>query len=305
MLVAPANPNAHIVRDGSARWLAADVSPELAYATIKDLWVSQGYKIVRDEPLIGLLETDWAERHPQIDEDMLRNGLHKALGAFDSNGERDRFRARIDRTASNTTEVTITHRAMVEIVTGVYKDSSKWQRAPSEPELEVEMLQRLALRLAPAQPLRVAVTGGAAAAPVAAVPAPQAPADAPAPASRVHKVASGGTMTLQVEDSLDRTWRLVGVALDRGGFTVEERRRDRNAYLVRYLDPDYEAAEREKRGWWDRIFNADAKVPEQQFLIAVSANGTMTGVEVQDKDGRPDNSATGRHILDQLMEQLQ
>jgi outer membrane protein assembly factor BamC len=310
--VAPVQANARIERDGNARWLAVDVSPEQAYNVLKEMWVGMGYKIEKDEPLVGVVETDWAEVHPEIQEDAIRNGLHKAFGAFDSNGERNKFRARIERTANNTSEITITNRGMVEVVTGIYHDSSKWQARPSDPELESEMLHRLALRFAPVQPLRVAVASGTAdaAAMVAAVPAP-APAtasvageNASSAASRVHQVASGGVMTLQVEDTLERTWRQVGVALDRGSFTIEDRKRDKSVYAVRYLDPEYELSEREKRSWWNRVFNSDAKVPEQQFLIALSANGATTIVEVQDKDGRPDSSPTAQRILSQLMEQL-
>jgi outer membrane protein assembly factor BamC len=308
--VAPAATNAHIERDGNFRWLAVDASPELVYTTLKSLWINLGYKIDVDEPLIGIVETNWAEVHPEMDEDVIRNGLHKAFGAFDSNGVRNRFRARIERTASNSTEVFITHRTMEEVLQGVYKDSSKWQMRPADPELEVEMLRRLAVRLMPAQPLRVAVADGTAAAATAVAPAAVASTAAedkallsPAP-SRVHKVASGGAMTLQVEDSIDHVWRQVGGALDRGGFTVEERRREKRIYAVRYLDPDYEASEREKRSWWDRVFNSDAKVPEQQFLIALTSTGSATSIEVQDRDGRPDGGATARRIVDQLMEQL-
>ena len=309
MAVSPAEPRARILHEGNARWLAVDVSPELAYTTLKEMWTGMGYKIQKDEPLVGIVETDWSETRPEINEDAIRNGLHKAFGAFDSNGERNKFRARIERTSANTTEITITNRGMVEIVTGIYHDSSKWQARPPDPELEAEMLHRLALRFAPAQPLRVAVASESAAA-AAAAAAPSAAATVPGEnaavtaSSRVHRVASGGSMTLQVEDTLDHTWRQVGMALDRGGFTVEERRRDKNVYAVRYLDPDYEASEREKRSWWNRVFNADAKVPEQQFLIAMTANGATTVVEVQDKEGRPDSGATAKRILDQLMEQL-
>lgn len=306
-MVAPVDAHARIEHSGNARWLAVDVSPEQAYTTLKEMWAGMGYKIAKDEPLVGIVETDWSETRPEVNEDALRNGLHKAFGAFDSNGERNKFRARIERTANNTSEITITNRGLVEVVTGFYHDSSKWQARAPDPELEAEMLHRLALRFTPTQPLRVAVASGpAAAAELApAVPPAAVPGENAAPAaSRVHRVASGGSMTLQVEDSLDRTWRQVGVALDRGGFTVEERRRDKNVYAVRYLDPDYELAEREKRSWWNRVFNSEAKVPEQQFLIALSTNGAMTGIEVQDKDGRPDNGATAQRILDQLMEQL-
>ena len=299
--VAPTVAGARIVREGNQRWLAVDLSPEVAYTTIKDLWTNLGYKIAVDEPRLGVLETDWAESHPMIEQDVLRNALHKAFGAYDANGERNKYRARIERTEKNTAEITISHRAMEEVFTSPMRDTTKWQAVPSRPELEAEMLQRVALRFASAAPLQVAVA-----------PSVSAPAPASAPSvpetqvsdSRVHKVTVGGVVTLQVEDSLDRTWRRVGIALDRGGFTVEERLRDKSTYAVRYLDPEYEAREREKKSWWDRIFNADAKIPEQQFRIVISANGPTTAVEVQDRDGKPDAGTTASRILDQIMEQL-
>jgi len=294
---------ARIVRDGNQRWLAVDLSPEVAYVTIKDLWTSLGYKIAVDEPRLGVLETDWAESHPMIEQDALRNALHRVFGSYDSNGERNKYRARIDRTEKNTSEITISHRAMEEVFTSPMRETTKWQAVPPRPELEAEMLQRVALRFASAAPLQVAVAPSSSVAAASAM-APASVPETTVPDSRVHKVTVDGLVTLQVEDSLDRTWRRVGIALDRGGFTVEERIRDKNTYAVRYLDPDYEAREREKKGWWDRIFNADAKIPEQQFRIVMSTNGPTTAVEVQDRDGKPDAGTTAVRILDQIMEQL-
>jgi len=299
--VAPTVAGARIVRDGNQRWLAVDLSPEIAYTTIKDLWTSLGYKIAVDEPRLGVLETDWSETHPVIEQDALRNVLHKVFGSYDANGERNKYRARIERTEKNTAEITISHRAMEEVFTSPLHETTKWQAVPPRPELEAEMLQRVALRFASAAPLQVAV------APSSSAVAPASPASVPETSvsdSRVHKVTVGGMVTLQVEDSLDRTWRRVGIALDRGGFTVEERIRDKTTYAVRYLDPEYEAKEREKKSWWDRIFNADSKIPEQQFRIVMSANGPTTAVEVQDPDGKPDAGTTAVRILDQIMEQL-
>ena len=127
---------------------------------------------------------------------------------------------------------------------------------------------------------------------------------APPADARVHKVTAGGQVTLQIEDDLEHAWRRVGIALDRGGFTIEDRSRDKHEYSVRYLDPEYEASEKEKRGWWDRVFNSDAKIPEQEFQIAVTANGVVSVVEVRGKDGKPDNGSTAHRIIDQLVEDL-
>jgi len=320
LVVAPPPAGAHIVRVGNQRWLAVDATPEVAYATVKELWSGMGLAIAVDEPLVGLLETGWSEYRPDVKEDIVRSGLQRVLGAFTSSGERNKYRARIERTAANTAEITITHRGLEEVFTSPANDSTKWQARKPDPELEAVMLQRLALRFVPAHALRVAVAPEVAPAAPAVVPAagaalsaPVAPTTAAAAtepaavsvsAPRVHKVTVGGTVTLQMEDTLEHTYRKVGAALDRLGFTIESRSREKGQYAVRYLDPEYEASEREKKNWWDRIFNSEAKIPEQQFQIVASASGPLTVIEVQDKDGRADGSATSRHILDQLLEQL-
>jgi len=301
--VDPAVPAARIVREGSQRWLAVNASPEVAYATVRDVFVSQGFKIAIDDPALGLLETEWAETRPKVNEDAPRNALTRLLGAFDSNGEQNKFRARIERTATNTAEITITHKGLDEVFTSPQKDTTKWQVRAPDPELEAILLQRVALRFAAVQPAVAVAPAPAAAAPPAATAAPAA---APVAASdaRVHKVTAGGYVTLQIEDDVDHAWRRVGIALDRGGFTIEDRSRDKHQYSVRYLDPDYETSEKEKRGWWDRMFNSEAKIPEQEFQIALAPNGAVTVVQVHAKDGKSDNSPTALRIVDQLEENL-
>jgi outer membrane protein assembly factor BamC len=302
--VAISNGAARIVHDGNQRWLEVDASPELVYTAIKELWSGQGMKLAIDEPAVGLLETEWVESRPEVNEDAIRNGLHKVLGAFDSNGLRDKYRAFIERTSRDTSVVTISHSGLAEVYDSPNQDRTKWQARAPQPELAAAMLQRLALRFVPLAPLRVAVASPGAPSSAAPAAPPAAPVLPEIQSTRAHQVTSGGNVSLLVEDSVERTWRRIGIALDRKGFTIEERKRDKYSYTVRYLDPDYEVREKEKRGWWDRIFNSDAKVPEQQFLIVASADGANTAVMVQDKEGRPDNRDTARHILDQLTEAL-
>ena len=41
-----------------------------------------------------------------------------------------------------------------------------------------------------------------------------------------------------VNEPFDRSWRRVGLALDRIGFTVQDRDRSQGIYFVRYINPD-------------------------------------------------------------------
>jgi outer membrane protein assembly factor BamC len=109
---------------------------------------------------------------------------------------------------------------------------------------------------------------------------------------------------VSIGEPFDRAWRRVGLALDRGGFTVEDRDRARGLYFVRYLDPVVEQKQRDDQGFLSKIFGRDAKVEAQQFRVLVAAAGEQTVVTVQDREGKPDTSPTSNKILAQINDQL-
>jgi outer membrane protein assembly factor BamC len=297
----PGVPNARLEREGSQRWLAVDLPPEQVIEQVRETFKDTGLGIERDDPTLGIIESVWAENHARLPLDFLRKALGKVADTFYSTSELDKFRARIERTSSNTTEVFVSHRGMIEVYTNSQHDQTIWQLRPSEPELEAELLRRMQLRFLPgatataagsATAVNTAAAGGAAAAPV------------PQNARLVVGPDAGDTKVL-INEPFDRAWRRVGLALDRGGFTVEDRDRTKGLYYVRYLDPDYEAKIRDKQGFLSKFFGRDPKIDAQQFRIVVAANGAEgTDVRVQDKEGKPEGSATGAKILAQITEQL-
>ncbi len=297
LAVAPIVPNARIEREGTQRWLAVDVPPEQAYNVVREFLPTIGLQIEREDAKTGIVETAWAENRANLPQSMIRGLLGRFLGQVYSTGEMDKFRFRVERTAANTSEVFVSHRGMVEVFTSQAQDSTKWQPRPPDPELEVELLQRLAQRFAPLPAQATAAGAGAAAVggvPIATVPdiARLLPADASNPAR------------VSINEPFDRAWRRVGLALDRGGFTVEDRDRARGLYFVRYLDPEIEQKQRDNQGFLSRIFGRDAKVEAQQFRVLVAAVGERTVVTVQDREGKPDSSPTSGKILAQINDQL-
>jgi len=303
----PAVPNARLERDGSQRWLAVDLPPEQVIDQVREAFKDAGLGIERDEPTLGIIETVWGENHARLPLDFLRKALGKVADTFYSTSELDKFRARIERTANNTTEVYISHRGMVEVYTNSQHDQTIWQLRPSEPELEAEVLRRIQLRFLPG------ASGTATAA--ATAPAKSAAADntaaakgMPPPPPQNARLVSGATAAdtkVSINEPFDRAWRRVGLALDRGGFTVEDRDRTRGLYYVRYIDPDYEAKMHDQQGFFSKLFGRDVKIDAQQFRILVAADGgDGTDVRVQDKEGKPDGTATGSKILAQITEQL-
>lgn len=293
--VAPALPNARIERAGSQRWLAVDVAPETAYAVVKEFWPSVGLAIEREDPAAGIIETVWAENRAKLPQDIIRRTIGRVFDSLYSTGEQDKYRTRIERTAKNTSEIYISHRGMIEVYTSQAQDSTRWQPRPPDPEMEAEMLQRLALRFAP-RPVQTAAAPAAATAVSTGSAAPQV--------ARLVKGPDGRNERVDVDEPFDRAWRRIGLALDRGGFTVEDRDRAKGTYFVRYLDPDYESKQREKQGLFSKLLGREPKIEAQQFRVHVAAAGDATRVTVLDKDGKPATGATADKILAQIDEQL-
>ncbi|UCG99021.1 MAG: outer membrane protein assembly factor BamC [Burkholderiales bacterium] len=297
LLVAPAVPNARIEREGTQRWLVVDVPPEQSFNVVREFLPTIGLQIEREDAKLGIVETAWAENRASLPQPLIRGLLGRFLGQVFSTGEMDKFRFRIERTAGNTSEIFVSHRGMVEVYTSQAQDSTKWQPRPSDPELEVELLQLLAQRFAPAPAQATAAAAQAAGG--AAVTVSTQP-----PIAQVLPADASGPARVSIDEPFDRAWRRVGLALDRGGFTVEDRDRARGLYFVRYLDPEVEQKQRDSQGFLSKLFGRDAKVDAQQFRVAVSAAGDRTMVTVQDREGRPDTSPTSGKILAQINDQL-
>ncbi len=110
-----------------------------------------------------------------------------------------------------------------------------------------------------------------------------------------------GAELLEVFEPFDRVWRRVGLALDRVGFTVEDRDRAKGIYFVRYADPD---TEKDTRGILTRWFSSDPKVKPEQYRVLITQAATNSQVNVLNKDGAKDTSRTAQRILTLLHEQL-
>ena len=92
------------------------------------------------------------------------------------------------------------------------------------------------------------------------------------------------------------------MALDRIGFAVEDRNREKGIYFVRYNDP---LADDDKKGWFSSLaFWSSDKKESKQYQIALIAQGAQTQIIVNDNDGKRENSSTAKRILTLLEEQL-
>ena len=126
------------------------------------------------------------------------------------------------------------------------------------------------------------------------------------PRATLSKGADGAGM-LALNEQFDRAWRRVGLALDRVGFTVEDRDRSKGLYFVRYIDPQLDTKAPEKSGWLSKFkfWGGTEKPKAEQYRILVrNADPEGSQVNVLDKDGAQEKSETARRILSLLYEQL-
>ena len=285
-------------RTGSERWLVVQEPPDRVWPVVREFWQERGFLIRTEAPEAGIMETDWAENRANLPQDFIRGLLGRFAEQVYSTAERDKFRTRLEPTADGKgTEIYISHRGMQEVYTMSPNRSegqtgqTYWQPRPSDPGLESEFLRRLMVRLGtPEERAKVATATASR-----------------LPPNRAEIVkSSNGTQLLQVNEPFDRAWRRVGIALDRVGFTVEDRDRQNGLYFVRYADPESDMQRKDaERGFLSRIFGgSDPKVKAEQYRVQVTQEKELSTVHVLNKDGGADASGTAQRILALLHEQL-
>lgn len=287
-----------LVRDGGQRWLTSPESPDKLFPILRSFWAERGFVLVTDSPEVGVLETDWAENRAKLPQDMLRRSLGRVIDSLYSTGERDKYRTRIERNAAGGSDIFLVHRGMEEVYDNERKERTVWQARPRDPELEAEMLGRLMVRLGSKEDAARAAlgttTGTAAATTPSATRTTVQRGAAPLPA----------TATVAVNEGFDRAWRIVGVALDRSGFTVEDRDRSAGLYFVRYIDP--RLAGKEEPNFFQKLFSRDTDTRPGRYRVLVqSTNANTTQVTVQNSGGSMDNSEPARQIIGRLIEEMQ
>jgi outer membrane protein assembly factor BamC len=272
-----------VERHGQLRWLVVPLAPESVWPQLRTFWEHRGYTIESEDAPAGVMETNWTEDRARLSGDVARNTIGSLLGALFDTGERDRYRTRVERTAEGC-EIYVSHQGAEEVYVKDGSGGTIWRARPNDPQLEAEMLSRLMVVLgSKEEPARAAVTA------------------APEPAARARAVAGGAA--LEVDEPFDRAWRRVGLALDRSGFTVEDRDRASGVYYVRYVDP--KSAGKEEPGWWARLWGDKSNpLAAVRYRVSVKASGEKTAVAVLTSAGLADTGENGQRIAAQLVNEL-
>lgn len=278
----------HLERDGDRYWLVVEQDPAKVWSAVKDFWISNGLLLKKEDPRLGIIETEWIENRADIPAGPIRSLLSQVIDFAYSAPTRDKFRVRLER-VDDATEVYLTHYGVEESIRSdapFGQDASNvaiWQSRPRDPELEAEMLKRLMVHLGASEKR-----------------AETEVAEAPEPAKARARLVGAGDPMMIIDENYSLAWRLVGLALDSSNFLVQDQNRAQGLYLVEYRDPLKESTEKgllSKLAFWK-----DEPPPEGvRYQVRLAGRGPRTVLLVYDADGQPENSPTTRRILTSLL----
>lgn len=279
--VLPANAGLQIMRDGNVRWLQVSAPAEAVWPKLQEFWRVMGVDLKRDEPRVGIMETDWAENKAEIPLDGIRKLLGKAFEGMYDAGSRDRYKMRLERPSAQATNVYLSHERAEEIVSGT---GTKWQYAPSRPELEGEMLNRLMIFMQGGDPAK------------SAAPIPESTLTAvPVAMTKLD----AGQPALLVGGGANDVWIRTGIMLGRIGLSIEGQQREQGIYVATYQG---DTRDQEKQGFFTRMFKSDRDVLKigARYQVQIADAGNRSVITVGDADGSPLNPAIANGLLERL-----
>ena len=238
------NTKVEVKRDSYRRWLEVNLPPLEVFALSKDFFRSFGFKLVKENQSIGILETDFLEKQTVVPEKSLgpiRAALAKALKTSYGMPTADKYRVRVEPLENpNKAEVYLTLSSIGEVVSG---EMRLWQPKEKDLELETEMLLSLMVFLGSDE--------------ISASSKIQASDDEKKPLLEIVN-SDDGYASLIFPYSRDESWRYLGWALDELGVDIEDRDIIDGSYFIK-VTPE--------KGFLSKIISAVGSIESYQLYI--------------------------------------
>jgi outer membrane protein assembly factor BamC len=287
--VLPKQRNIRIVRDGGLRWLEVDLQADMLWARLREFWGHMGLTLKRDEPQLGIMETEWAENRADIPEGFIRGLISKVFKGAYSAPTRDKYRMRIEPLDAGISALYLTHYGVEQVnVEAGELEKTVWKPRPSDTELSNEMLNQLLVYLGVPEEQRRSL----AAKQVTVSP-------------RASLIEEGDEVTaVAIDEGFARAWRRTGIVLDRLGLVVEDRNRSAGIYYIAVTDLAEEAGGGEK-GWFASLFSGDEdEEMSKRYRIVLTVRGEKTEAHLQNVDGGAADAKARRELLTKLRDGL-
>lgn len=280
---------------GELPYIIVDADPETTWLAVKKYWEYNGIRLKTQEPAIGLMETDWLEDVSDLPKTGISRLLDSILQMVHDSGKRDRYRIRFARQPNGQTAVMLIYSQAEE--KALHSNNSKeaegfrWQLSDNDnPELQLEMTRRLAVFIS-AQLRRQQQTSDAA--PGAAT-------------TGIHAQLTDidGQPALAVKGTYAQVWRILGIALDKASFALENQDYSTGTYQLHYQP---QSSEKQKDSFFARLWGSKAhehKNDSPQYLLRLADKGNYTVVVVQSVNARPVPVKEARTLLETIQTAL-
>lgn len=277
------------VRDGNLFWLEIDKTPTELWPMLKSFIGKTGFEIKYANQTLGIIDTGWRENEDGA-------SWMVTMTSGDQGVYMDKYRFHLERDkGTKETRVFVRHKgariARDVVNTKIWDDEDSvavsenktgktlWVARPSDPELEIEMLQNFMVY--------IGLDKDAVSDELSAYSNKQT--------AKIIEQDQG--LALEVKENFPRTWRRVGLALDRIGFVVDDLNRSAGVY---YISLPEKFGSKEEKTWFERMFDKDKSEIPKDFLLTVSEHGEETYVTIRNRTSPKLDNKVAEKILRQI-----
>jgi outer membrane protein assembly factor BamC len=282
---------------GDFYWLSVDEPVTNLYQQVKNFWALEGYGLVVDEPVIGIMQTEWIYKE-EGGQKKDPSWWQRILERDNYAASQDQFKTRIERdpTGQSSNRIYIAHRGteiMPEIRVGSLKteavDTSEWHFRRSEPELEIEMLSRLMIFLGLKKAdvdMQLSQTGLF------------------KPRAFLEFSADENSPYLILKDPYQIAWNRVQHLLQRMNFEIVDTNFKGQLSGKGFIAVNAEILESVKSKGFFSFGDSDKRISRRFKLILSAETNELTRVTLEDPEGDLDTSPEGEEFLKLLFEQI-
>lgn len=289
------------LKDGSDRWLRVQGKPNQVWPVLEHFWQDQHMTLAQNDPAAGWMITDWVNDPQGVPVTVPADTTGAVAGNLPAQLVQVRMRVRIEATKDlSGTDVFLTEQGQQQERTVGTQSAQWWAVLPEDRQLEDVYLRQLALSFkVPESPS------------VAPAPTPEQPALVTTEVDTFHdelKTLPSGETVIEMKEPFDRAWRHVGLALDRGAFTIEDRDRSQGIYYISYTDKTLEDQEKSNKSLWSKIAfwrSEDKSRFTKTYRVTLSSNADEeTKVDMRDKEDKEVPNELSKRVLTLLNDQL-
>jgi len=283
---------------GDLYWLTVEEPVDNLYQLVKNFWFSEGYRLMVDEPVIGIMQTEWllTEQGPS---DEGGSWFSSLFSGDDLTASQDQYRTRIelDQTES-LSRIYIAHRGTefgYPLETGdslklIEDDDNQWRFRQPEPELEVEMLSRLMIFLGLQK---------------AEVEQQVANARLYSPRASQHIDSSEKSPYLIVKDPYQIAWNRIYHQLERMSFEIESAEFKSGLLGEGAIVINAQVTEGKDDQGLISFFSQSSETVEKQIVVVLAEEThQLTRVMIETDEGDFDTSLAGAAFLDLLYQKI-